>query len=93
MRGVNIVFFLLSILIIFTMSPTSVTGDWTEDFSVSKKQKIEPEFLETLNSGYENIFADWKKSPVIHIDVAEFNCLSQLDVENLANEVKNYIAV
>ncbi len=57
------------------------------------EQKIEPEFLETLNSGYENIFADWKKSPVIHLDVAEFNCLSQLDVENLANEVKNYIAV
>jgi len=57
------------------------------------EQKIEPEFLETLNSGYENIFADWKKSPVIHLDIAEFNCLSQSEVESLANEVKNYIAV
>ncbi len=57
------------------------------------EQKIEHQFLETLNLGYEKLFSDWKKSPLIRLDASKFNCLLQSEVENFAKEVKNYIAV
>lgn len=55
------------------------------------EQQIEPKFLETLDGDYERFFAKWKASPVIRIDVSEFDCTDDSDMQNLAEQVKNYV--
>jgi 2-amino-4-hydroxy-6-hydroxymethyldihydropteridine diphosphokinase len=56
------------------------------------EQKIEPQFLETLNLDYEQLFADWKVCPVIRVSVSEFDCTKDGDLQDLANQIKCYIA-
>jgi deoxyguanosine kinase len=56
------------------------------------EQKIELQFLEVLSCDYEQLFADLKICPVIRIQLSEFNCRRDSDIEHLANQVKYYIA-
>jgi deoxyguanosine kinase len=56
------------------------------------EQKIEPQFLENLSGGYEQLFADWKICPVIRIQMAEFDSRRDSDIEHLINQVKYYVA-
>ena len=56
------------------------------------EQQIELQFLETLDSDYEQLFADWKTCPVIRISMSQFNCRPDSNIEHLANQVKYYIA-
>jgi 2-amino-4-hydroxy-6-hydroxymethyldihydropteridine diphosphokinase len=57
------------------------------------EQKIELEFLEGLDGDYEQLFAGWKKSPVIRILMTEFDCNRDGDVDNLVNQIKHYTAM
>jgi deoxyguanosine kinase len=57
------------------------------------EQRIEPQFLENLNRDYERLFADWKICPLIRISISKFDCTKESDVDNLANQIKSYIAV
>ncbi len=57
------------------------------------EQKIELRFLEGLDGDYEQLFADWKKSPVIHILMTEFDCNRDGDIDNLVNQIKHYVAI
>lgn len=57
------------------------------------EQKIEPKFLENLNRDYEELFAEWKICPLIRISTSKFDCTKQSNVDNLANQIKSYIAV
>jgi len=52
------------------------------------EQKIELEFLNTLDSDYNRLFASWNRCPVIRISNIE-----NYDIDHLAIQVKNYIAV
>jgi deoxyguanosine kinase len=56
------------------------------------EQKIELQFLEVLSCDYEQLFADLKICPVIRIQLSEFDCRRDSDIEHLANQVKYYIA-
>jgi len=56
------------------------------------EQIIELQFLEDLNGDYEQFFSEWKICPVIRIQMSEFNCRRDSDVEHLANQVKYYVA-
>ena len=56
------------------------------------EQDIKREFMETLSSDYEQLFANWKVCPVIRKKMSEFNCMNGSDIDNLTNQVKNYIA-
>jgi deoxyadenosine/deoxycytidine kinase len=57
------------------------------------EQKIQLQFLHTLDADYEKLFTDWKTCPVIRLSIPEFDCTKGRDVENLANHIKHYIAV
>jgi deoxyguanosine kinase len=51
------------------------------------EQKIELQFLQALNTGYEQLFKNWKSCPVIRISTSQ-----STDVEFLADQVKYYTA-
>ncbi len=56
------------------------------------EQKIELQFLETLDSDYEQLFADWKMCPIIRVLVSEFDCTKDADISHLAGQIKCYIS-
>jgi 2-amino-4-hydroxy-6-hydroxymethyldihydropteridine diphosphokinase len=55
------------------------------------EQKLKLPDIETLSRDYEQLFADWPCSSVIHLGANEFNCLDDADVKALANEIRCYI--
>jgi 2-amino-4-hydroxy-6-hydroxymethyldihydropteridine diphosphokinase len=57
------------------------------------EQAIVADLLERLNTGYEQLFADWKRSPVITISMPDFDSRRKADVEHLKNQVTSYVAV
>lgn len=56
------------------------------------EQKIELNFLEALDSDYRQLFTDWKICPVIRKQVSEFDCTKDIDLQDLANQIKCYLA-
>ncbi len=57
------------------------------------EQKIEVQFLEKILAGHEELFSNWKKSPVIRINTSELDYSRPETVENLANQVTCYVSV
>lgn len=57
------------------------------------EQKIEPQFLETLSSDYEQLFSVWKTCPVIRIQMSKFDCTEDGNIDHLANQIKSYVVV
>ena len=55
------------------------------------EQEIELQFLEALDSDYQQLFADWKTCPVIRKQMSQFDCTQDSDIEHLANQVKSYV--
>ncbi|MHC4423128.1 MAG: 2-amino-4-hydroxy-6-hydroxymethyldihydropteridine diphosphokinase [Planctomycetota bacterium] len=56
------------------------------------EQKIEPQFMETLNSDYERLFANWKTCPVIRIQISKLSYTKDTNIDHLVNQIKSYIA-
>jgi 2-amino-4-hydroxy-6-hydroxymethyldihydropteridine diphosphokinase len=56
------------------------------------EQKIELKFLESLDTDYRQLFEDWKTCPVIRKQVSQFDCTKDGDLQDLANQIKCYIA-
>jgi deoxyguanosine kinase len=56
------------------------------------EQKIEPQFLKTLDSDYEKLFTNWSTCPVIREQTCTLDHLAQ-SVEDLSNQVRSYIKV
>ena len=57
------------------------------------EQKIEPKFLQTLGTEYEQLFAEWKSCPLIRISKSSFDCRRDEDIDHLAEQIKSYIAL
>jgi deoxyguanosine kinase len=55
------------------------------------EQGIDLQFLEALACDYEQLFAEWEICPLIRIQISEFDCMKDSDIEHLANQVKYYI--
>lgn len=55
------------------------------------EQQIKMQFLETLNSDYEQLLGNWKTCPVISISALKF--MKDDDISYLTNQIKSYIAV
>ncbi len=51
------------------------------------EQQIDLPYLENLSEGYDRLFADWSKCPVIRVPKAE-----DADAEHLANQIRYYTA-
>ncbi|MHC4477272.1 MAG: 2-amino-4-hydroxy-6-hydroxymethyldihydropteridine diphosphokinase [Planctomycetota bacterium] len=56
------------------------------------EQGIEVGFLEELGLGYERLFADWKRCPVIRICTSDFDSRQSEDIRHLRNQVTSYVA-
>ena len=56
------------------------------------EQQIQLQFLETLSSDYEQLFAHWKTSPVIRVSMSKLDCMKDSDIDHLANQIRSYIA-
>jgi deoxyguanosine kinase len=56
------------------------------------EQKIELQFLQTLDSAYKLLFANWSTCPVIRQQTCTLDSLAQ-SVEDLSNQVKSYTVV
>ncbi|MFA5251432.1 MAG: 2-amino-4-hydroxy-6-hydroxymethyldihydropteridine diphosphokinase [Phycisphaerae bacterium] len=57
------------------------------------EQKIQPQFLDSLSRGHDELFADWKKCPVIRLSKSEFDYMRDDNIQHLANQIRSYIAV
>ncbi len=57
------------------------------------EQKIKPQFLEALNSDYEQLFADWKTCPIIRKQMSKLDYTKDANIDHLANQIKSYVAV
>lgn len=57
------------------------------------EQKIEPQFLEALNSDYEQLFKDWKTCPVIRKQMSKLDYTKDANIDHLVNQIKSYVAV
>jgi len=57
------------------------------------EQQIELQFLEKIMSGHEDLFSNWKKSPVIKINTSELDYSKPETVENLANQTRFYVSI
>jgi 2-amino-4-hydroxy-6-hydroxymethyldihydropteridine diphosphokinase len=57
------------------------------------ERSIGPHFLESLNSEYEQLFADWKTCPVIRLPVSDFDCTCDRHIEQLVNQIRCYVIV
>ncbi len=55
------------------------------------EQEIQKDFLVHLSAEYENILADWKQSPVITINAAEYNFRRQECLDAIFEDVKHYV--
>ncbi len=56
------------------------------------EQKIELKFLEALDSDYQQLFKNWKACPVIRKQMSQFDCTRDSDLQDLASQIKCYIA-
>ena len=57
------------------------------------EQKIEISFLDSILYGHEQLFAGWKKSPVIRIGTTDLDYSKPDSVAHLVNQVKCYVNV
>jgi deoxyguanosine kinase len=80
------------VLVIYIQDSVQRCLESIHDRNRPYEQRIELRFLENLSCDYEQLFADWKICPVIRIQLSEFDCRRDSDIEHLANQVKYYIA-
>jgi len=57
------------------------------------EQQIEQQFLQTLNSDYEQLFKHWKTCPVIRTSLQKLDYMKEANIDHLENQVKSYVAV
>ena len=57
------------------------------------EQGIVLKFLKNLSGDYEQLFGDWKASPVIRLGMSDFDCSEDGNVEDLAAQIRHYVAV
>ncbi len=56
------------------------------------EQKIEQQFLENLNAGYEQLLKHWKTCPVIRKQTSELDYTEDANIDHLKNQIKCYVA-
>jgi len=79
-------------LVIYLIGSTQKCLERIHERNRPYEQKIQLQFLETLDSDYERLFSNWKISPVIHRQISKFDCTKDTDVDRLANQIKKYVA-
>ncbi len=57
------------------------------------EQDIKTSFLDRLDQAYESLIQTWDRSPVIRLDVAQFDCLNPEHLAHIVGQVQQYIKV
>ncbi len=57
------------------------------------EQRIEVGFLEKLSKGYERLFKNWHKSPVIKISTSDLDYANPVNVQKIIQQISFYIMV
>ncbi len=57
------------------------------------EQKIEPQFLENLDAGYEHLFSNWKICPLIRKQTSELDYTDNANIDHLTNQIKCYVMI
>jgi 2-amino-4-hydroxy-6-hydroxymethyldihydropteridine diphosphokinase len=74
-------------LVIYIRDPAQNCLERIRNRNRPYEQQIELQFLQTLNSDYEQLFKKWKSCPVIHVST-----LQSSDADSVANQIKYYTA-
>ncbi|MBN1972091.1 MAG: 2-amino-4-hydroxy-6-hydroxymethyldihydropteridine diphosphokinase [Sedimentisphaerales bacterium] len=80
-------------LVIYMQDSTGKCLDRIHGRNRSYEQKIGLEFLDQLSEGYEQLFKNWKKSPVIRISTTKLDYTNPANIENLLKQISFYITV
>ena len=59
----------------------------------SYEQDIEESFLDRLDQAYDSMLQTWDRSPVMRLDVAQFDSLNPDHLARLTDDVRHYIEV
>jgi 2-amino-4-hydroxy-6-hydroxymethyldihydropteridine diphosphokinase len=73
------------VLVIYMRDPAQNCLERIHSRNRPYEQKIELQFLQALDAGYELLFKDWKSCPVIRISTSK-----STDLEFLADQIKYY---
>ncbi|MBC8481783.1 MAG: 2-amino-4-hydroxy-6-hydroxymethyldihydropteridine diphosphokinase [Planctomycetes bacterium] len=53
---------------------------------------ISTDFLSSLQAGYNDLFENWNKCPVIRLDCSDFDCTNNSHLKKLTDQIKAYTA-
>jgi len=73
------------VLVIYMRDPAQNCLDRIHNRNRPYEQKIELQFLQTLDSDYEQLFKPWNLCPIIRISTSQGN-----DIDLLADQIKHY---
>ena len=59
----------------------------------SYEQGIQTSFLDGLSEEYDRLIEHWRMSPVLRLDIAEFDCLRPDHIEELAAQIRHYVRI
>ena len=59
----------------------------------SYEQDIQESFLDRLDHAYDTLLENWDRSPVMRLDVAEFDSLNSDHLARLVEDIRHYIEV
>jgi len=81
------------VVVIYLMAPAEQCLERIRRRNRPYEQQIKLEFLEALNRDYKQLFAGWKRCPVIRKQMAESNYTPEGDIDHLVNQIRNYVAI
>lgn len=79
------------VLVIYLTDTPDAAMNRIHDRNRPYEQQMKLKTLEELRSAYDDLFANWDKSPVITLHASKFNCLNPSDIDILAAEIERYI--
>ncbi|MFC1780905.1 2-amino-4-hydroxy-6-hydroxymethyldihydropteridine diphosphokinase [Planctomycetota bacterium] len=80
-----------AVLVIYLSDSTQKCLERIQKRNRPYEQDITLSFLQKLDCGYEELFADWKNSPVIRISTSQLDYSNQANIERLLDQIKCYI--
>jgi len=59
----------------------------------SYEQGIQTSFLDGLSQAYDRLIEHWRRSPVLHLDIAKFDCLRPDHMQELTAQIRHYVRI
>ena len=83
----------LPVLVIYLVDSLQNCLERIHKRNLPYEQKIEPQFLENLNAGYEQLFKHWKTCPVLRKHTSELDYTKDVNIDHLTNQIKCYVMI